>query len=54
VCRTNISVTVRPIGVKFCRIVDLSSRFRTSLGGDIFGYNQMRDRKRKVGQFLGL
>ena len=53
--QTGMLAAVQPVGVKFCRTVDLSSRQVFSLnGGNIFTGLQMPDQKEKVNRFLGL
>jgi len=52
--RTDISAGVRPIGVKVCVMLDLSSgQVLSPFGGNVFRGHQMRDQTRERGQFWG-
>ena len=47
---TDVSATVRPIGVNICVMVELSPiKIFSPFGGDIFGGNQMRGQRRDSG-----
>ena len=51
--RISTAETVTPIGVKFCRTVDISSGKVLSLGGNILGGSKCETKKERIG-FFGL